>query len=901
MTGPASVQIKEGLENELGVAVLDEFDLRCSHLLKVIANKYEDPKDVDESAIEIEARVGVYDDKSRSFKPGVSASFFKAMREFLTKKAKAGSWMRADDRRKPVQHTFTDLYDVTFEDGFRVSCEVIQDPTTKHVKDLTVKEVITKRKLGSPKDFKVNAPQVGDRYQLRIGVACEDPVPAANPEYDSHARAARKAIFDACNVSTRVKIMGGIELTLKPKVEKVMLTEPLPGEQAARGRMRFGDPFYVNANRSGWLDASLPRQLKWTLLQPTRLPGVGGNENVELREPKDQLGNTLMLTNMVGVLRLPDDTRYAVSACQYVIEVEKDAILCGHGRFANAGSEANSTDLDLPIRVFRHKKRWAFKLRDEQSLDMTETRTSKSFVSIGHEVPVFEVELEKVLNAAQCREKSLEALAHDLKASRHAEGFLADIASRIFGCTLPIVKADSPPSQRWAEVIKADEDRKARLYKELSRKRSITEMRSEKNHELNRQEPIDDADQVVASNFYNQLNRSSQGSRGESVIYHMRCLNNFVKSAIIKDSLALIKHELGSRASIKILDLACGKGADIQKFVQTCREYRLNIEQYVGVDIARKSLENAIDRLEGMRGKPSNVRFIEADLGTDSLSGPPGGEADLKSMEQWKSGSWFRKPPSETLTTDTRFDLVSMQFALHYMFQSRRRAMHFFKTISQHMMTGGVFVATTVCSDEVIRRLIEAGPGKSEFSIYDDDNSEICNIKFDPSFRKDLFKRFNNNEEGTSSQSAEEGSASEEPAVGARYEFTLRDGTEESAKAVEAPEWLVPLEVLKQMAAANSLELKHYERLPNYAVRQMSNDSDKALFRRMNVLNQEGSISRPEWEIASLYVVVVLQKIQPPSNFPAALKRLKSSVPNFESLPEERKNELLGALSSLDD
>jgi hypothetical protein len=44
-----------------------------------------------------------------------------------------------------------------------------------------------------------------------------------------------------------------------------------------------------------------------------------------------------------------------------------------------------------------------------------------------------------------------------------------------------------------------------------------------------------------------------------------------------------------------------------------------------------------------------------------------------------------------------------------------------------------------------------------------------------------------------------------------------------------------------------------------------------ALFRRMNVLNMEGSISQVEWDIASLYVVE-LQKEDRPADYVSALR-----------------------------
>ena len=70
--------------------------------------------------------------------------------------------------------------------------------------------------------------------------------------------------------------------------------------------------------------------------------------------------------------------------------------------------------------------------------------------------------------------------------------------------------------------------------------------------------------------------------------------------------------------------------------------------------------------------------------------------------------------------------------------------------------------------------------------------------------------------------------------MGIRYKFALRDDED---LAVNAPEWLVPPQLLLRLGAANCLDLIRYERLPNAAARHMEVDRRDSTFRKMNVLN----------------------------------------------------------------
>ena len=146
-----------------------------------------------------------------------------------------------------------------------------------------------------------------------------------------------------------------------------------------------------------------------------------------------------------------------------------------------------------------------------------------------------------------------------------------------------------------------------------------------------------------------------------------------------------------------------------------------SISRYVGVDIAVESLKQFVnERLLTLKDKRRDYRgggggngsggggmqkmkvthLIEADLGVDSLISSQlethtWNVINLNPNTSEITSNWEKKVP---LTTDDLFDIVSCQFAMHYMFQSEIKANHFFAEISRHLRENGVFIATTIDS-----------------------------------------------------------------------------------------------------------------------------------------------------------------------------------------------------------
>ena len=151
---------------------------------------------------------------------------------------------------------------------------------------------------------------------------------------------------------------------------------------------------------------------------------------------------------------------------------------------------------------------------------------------------------------------------------------------------------------------------------------------------------------------------------------------------------------------MRVLDLACGKGGDLGKWTLHQRK----LENYVGSDVARGSLVDAAIRARQMSKRNKSVlkrcTFSLADLGEDV----PGRKRSKRARRMQKLLTWnLETESSEAKESDPvfvtqegggiseqdKFDVVSIQFAIHYMMQTRKRARRFFHTVSSLLEIGG--------------------------------------------------------------------------------------------------------------------------------------------------------------------------------------------------------------------
>jgi mRNA (guanine-N7-)-methyltransferase len=233
----------------------------------------------------------------------------------------------------------------------------------------------------------------------------------------------------------------------------------------------------------------------------------------------------------------------------------------------------------------------------------------------------------------------------------------------------------------------------------------------------------------------------------------------------------------------------------------------------------------------------------------------------------------FEKVSGGGITDAVKFDVVSIQFALHYMMSSQERARRFFRTVSDCLAMGGNLIATTMDARVIVEHLMNAGHNfhfdteASPVQNKEEDHPIIslgggaCQIRFT---RRVVQRSFE--------------ASSMDDLFGLEYKFTLIErntgsrntkvaGSHHQAAtaAVDLPEWLTPLPLLQSLAQEVGLELEYYHNFHEFFQRRQEPycfPEAHRVLTNMKVLNRHGSISHDEWEISRLYCALKFRKVR---------------------------------------
>jgi ubiquinone/menaquinone biosynthesis C-methylase UbiE len=147
--------------------------------------------------------------------------------------------------------------------------------------------------------------------------------------------------------------------------------------------------------------------------------------------------------------------------------------------------------------------------------------------------------------------------------------------------------------------------------------------------------------------------------------FDMRRFHNWIKRIMLYEA---IQSDPGNKTR-KLLDLACGKGGDIHKWVDN------NIRYVHGYDINSESIGHATSRYNRVRQKPTSKNF------------------------DFKFNCLDLNKNNVPLTSDT-FDLVTCFFAIHY-FCENKETMTSFLSNFDSLKENGIVLVTTLCSQRL--------------------------------------------------------------------------------------------------------------------------------------------------------------------------------------------------------
>ena len=185
-----------------------------------------------------------------------------------------------------------------------------------------------------------------------------------------------------------------------------------------------------------------------------------------------------------------------------------------------------------------------------------------------------------------------------------------------------------------------------------------------------------------------------------------------------------IKNKLVSSVSKPgdyLIDMAVGKGGDWSKWLNA------DIGFVLGIDISKDNIENKLDGVcartlnyhKKYRKMPGAV-FLNGDTSKNIKNGDAfyteSDKTTIKSLfgstkqRDIPEGEWIKK--NIGICKDG-FDVSSIQFALHYMFENQTKVIEFMRNLSETTKLGGYFIGTCYDGTTVFNLLRDKGNGDS--------------------------------------------------------------------------------------------------------------------------------------------------------------------------------------------
>ena len=201
-----------------------------------------------------------------------------------------------------------------------------------------------------------------------------------------------------------------------------------------------------------------------------------------------------------------------------------------------------------------------------------------------------------------------------------------------------------------------------------------------------------------------------------------------------------VLYNLFKNKNFKLVDMACGKGGDLNKW------YSANFKMVVGFDI---NLDNILNPIDGIYKRHANsfkfknlknqkMIFLQKDV-----SKPWKRENDKIESEKLKNmydSVWGIVNKEKVDRRDAmnpyinimkeNFDVVSCQFAIHYMFESEESLDTFCKNVNDVMKVGGYFIGTCLNGVQVKQELLKSNDSLLE-GVIDDNLIWRIDGKFD--------------------------------------------------------------------------------------------------------------------------------------------------------------------------
>lgn len=190
------------------------------------------------------------------------------------------------------------------------------------------------------------------------------------------------------------------------------------------------------------------------------------------------------------------------------------------------------------------------------------------------------------------------------------------------------------------------------------------------------------------------------------------------------------------------------------------------------------------------------------------------------------------------------FDLVSMQFCMHYMFDSEESALNLFSNISRRLKNGGIFLCTIPDANVIVKRFREKGRWNKNLKNFVVDNKYYSMTIDELSFEKNRL-------------------------FGLKYGFYLEEAvgskkniSDNEPEITYVPEYLIEFQNLINLAGKFDLKLMKKESINFVDYFEQNKITYKFLFEKLGLKYNETNYSMEQdfWDIVHLYKIAVFKK-----------------------------------------
>lgn len=175
--------------------------------------------------------------------------------------------------------------------------------------------------------------------------------------------------------------------------------------------------------------------------------------------------------------------------------------------------------------------------------------------------------------------------------------------------------------------------------------------------------------------------------------------HNEIKTNLINDTRRMVLDF--NKNGLRVMELCCGKGGDLFKWNATSSDTS-HVNFYIGIDLFSDGLEDYkngacsryISLMKGNR-KPFEAYFLQGNVSLPFENGEATNDYNYKQLFKtlWATD---KNPNLEKAygKAIAKYDIVSIQFAIHYFFKNREMLHGLLRNVATHLKVGGYFIGT---------------------------------------------------------------------------------------------------------------------------------------------------------------------------------------------------------------